>query len=240
MFIDESGDHGLKNIDPSYPVFVLCGVLFSKDAYQIADDRVNEIKRKFWPIGTVILHSTDIRKQRGPFVALINLALKEKFYNDINSVISGSDYCIITTAINKEEYIKKYGKLNSDVYALSLSNIIERSVFCLDDISDSDKKLFVIIEERGKKEDALLKKHFNDLCLRGTGYVSSERLQKLRLNISFRKKNKDINGLQIADLVAYPIARHLMNPEKANPAFEVLQSKFYMKNGKNYGLIRRP
>ena len=51
MFIDESGDHGLKNIDPSYPVFVLCGVLFSKDAYQIADDRVNEIKRKFWPTG---------------------------------------------------------------------------------------------------------------------------------------------------------------------------------------------
>ncbi|MEX2589990.1 MAG: DUF3800 domain-containing protein, partial [Chitinophagales bacterium] len=31
LFLDESGDHGLKNIDSGFPVFVLCGVLISED-----------------------------------------------------------------------------------------------------------------------------------------------------------------------------------------------------------------
>lgn len=36
LFIDESGDHGLKNIDPNFPVFVLSGCIFSKEDYPIA------------------------------------------------------------------------------------------------------------------------------------------------------------------------------------------------------------
>ncbi len=34
LFLDESGDHGLKNVDPGYPVFVLCGVLIRSDKYE--------------------------------------------------------------------------------------------------------------------------------------------------------------------------------------------------------------
>lgn len=30
-YFDESGDHGLDNIDASYPVFVLCGCVFKTD-----------------------------------------------------------------------------------------------------------------------------------------------------------------------------------------------------------------
>ncbi|KJV92878.1 DUF3800 domain-containing protein [Rickettsia bellii] len=30
LFIDESGDHNLTKIDPSYPIFVLGGVIIEK------------------------------------------------------------------------------------------------------------------------------------------------------------------------------------------------------------------
>jgi hypothetical protein len=33
VFVDESGDHGLKTINPEYPVFVLAFCICRKDAY---------------------------------------------------------------------------------------------------------------------------------------------------------------------------------------------------------------
>ena len=43
----------------------------------------------------------------------------------------------------------------------------------------------------------------------------------------FKEKKEDINGLQIADLFAYPIARFIIDPLRANPAFEILRHKIY-------------
>jgi len=33
VYVDESGDHGLKNIDENYPVFVLAFCIFKKQDY---------------------------------------------------------------------------------------------------------------------------------------------------------------------------------------------------------------
>lgn len=68
VFVDESGDHGLKSIDPNYPVFVLAFCIFHKIEY--ANSLVPEMKHfKFKHFGhdQVILHETDIRKDRGDF-----------------------------------------------------------------------------------------------------------------------------------------------------------------------------
>lgn len=62
LFIDESGDHGLANIDPAFPVFVLCGILISHKNYIILDDSFNTIKEELWNNRKVIFHSRDIRK----------------------------------------------------------------------------------------------------------------------------------------------------------------------------------
>ncbi len=34
LFLDESGDHGLRRVDPSFPVFVLSGIICSDDSYK--------------------------------------------------------------------------------------------------------------------------------------------------------------------------------------------------------------
>jgi hypothetical protein len=80
VYVDESGDHGLKTIDINYPVFVLAFCIFRKDVY--VDQLVPAMQRfKFSHFGhdQILLHETDIRKDRGDFSILKSKALKEAF-----------------------------------------------------------------------------------------------------------------------------------------------------------------
>ena len=240
LFIDESGDHGLVNLDPDFPVFLLCGLLMSDDNYETTRNNINVLKRKFWANKEVILHSRDIRKCNKEFQILFDNEIKQQFYLDLNAIIKDSKYRILASAINKVKYIKMYGKLSNDVYELALSFIIERAIFCLDEVRHTEKLLEIVIEKRGKKEDKKLEEHFQRLLSRGTGYVSAERLKEVRIKIVFKDKKENINGLQLTDLVAYPIARYVIEPKRANPAFDVLCNKIYHKNGLRYGLKRFP
>lgn len=236
LYIDESGDHGLVHLDTNFPVFLLCGILISEENYSLVRNEINIIKKEHWKNKNVIFHSRDIRKCDKEFQILFDLDIKKRFYEQINDVIQNSNYRIITSAINKEKYIKTYGKLSNDVYELALSFIIERVVFSLDEIKNTEKQLEIIIEKRGKKEDKKLDEHFQRLLSRGTSFVSAQRLREIKTMITFKDKKENINGLQLADLIAYPIARYVIEPNRANPAFDVLKDKIYTKNNKRYGL----
>ena len=236
LYIDESGDHGLTKINPNFPVFLLCGVLFNQNTYESLRRNFNVLKASIWNDKKVIFHSRDIRKCEKEFQVLFDLELKAQFYKELNQIIFNSDYQIFASAINKNKYIKQYGRLGNDVYELSLSFIIERAVFYLDSLKNESIELKIVIEKRGKKEDRQLHEHFQRLLSRGTGYVSAERLRAYDISIEFKDKKENINGLQLSDLIAYPIARYVIDPKRANPAFDVFESKFYNKNGKRYGL----
>ena len=236
LFIDESGNHGLVHLDPSFPVFLLCGLLQSQENYEQARAQMNGLKKELWGNKEVIFHSRDIRKCEKEFQILFDLELKAKFYATLNRIISESKYRIVAAAINKTKYIKTYGRLSNDVYELSLSFLIERAIFCLDEKVNENKKLEIIIEKHGKKEDRKLEEHFQRLLARGTGYVSAARLKEVDTSITFRDKRENINGLQLADLIAYPTARYVIDPKRANPAFEIFEKHFYRRGTKRYGL----
>lgn len=235
LFLDESGDHGLSTLDPNFPVFVLCGVLISETKYIILRDKINALKYTLWGNKEVILHSSDIRKCEKEFKTLFDIEIKKYFYEQMDDIISNCDYSIISAAINKLDYINTYGKLGNDVYELCFSFVVERTVFYLDDLP-VNKRLQIIIEKRGKKEDRKLMKHYDKLMSNGTGYVTAARLSYLGIKMNFRSKAKNINGLQLADLVAYPIARYVIDKTRANPSFEIVNKKIYKKSGKMYGL----
>jgi len=46
------------------------------------------------------------------------------------------------------------------------------------------------------------------------------------LDIRFMDKKHNSTGLQLADLVAHPIGRHVIKPDQANRAYDVLKPKF--------------
>ncbi|WP_158990814.1 DUF3800 domain-containing protein [Mucilaginibacter sp. L196] len=235
LFLDESGDHGLITVDPSFPVFILCGVLIHENDYYKIRDAINELKNKLWGNKLVVFHSSDIRKCNKEFQILFDLEVKKEFYESLNNIIKQSDYTVFASAINKEEYIARYGKLGNSVYEISLSFIIERTVFYLDD-TPTNNNVQIVIERRGKKEDKKLTEHWQKLMARGTGYISPERLKYLGLKLNFRSKSQNVNGLQLADLIAYPIARFVIDSKRANPAYDLIKGKIYNKGDKNFGL----
>jgi hypothetical protein len=240
LFLDESGDHGLDNIDPQFPVFILGGIILTEDAYTQLNTEVNALKKSFWLDKKVILHSRDIRKCEKEFAILFDLELKRKFYEEINQIIVSNDYHIIATAIEKSRYIRKFGRLADDVYEVALSTVVEQSLNFIKSHSTGNAILKIIIEQRGKKEDDNLRNHFRKLQSRGLNLMDKKQFSKFKMEFEFSDKKDNINGLQIADLIAYPSARYILNPERANPAIDIFKSKIYPGKGKRFGIKLLP
>ena len=114
--------------------------------------------------------------------------------------------------------------------------MIERTIFYLDSLDDTDIELTTIIEKRGKKEDSSLLAYYNALIDRGTYWVSSKRIKSYFKEFQMRAKSEDIVGLQIADLVAYPITRYVLDENAVNLSFEVIKHNIYSNDGKLYGM----
>lgn len=204
-------------------------------AYDTFSKEFDTIKMNFWNSIEVIFHSRDIRKCNKEFAILLDYHVKSNFYEQLNKSIQRSSFTVFATAIRKDEYIKRFGKLSNDVYELSLSFIIERAIFRLDELPHNGKKMAIILEQRGKKEDMKLREHFQRLKSRGTGFVSASRLSEYGITIHFRSKSQNVNGLQLADLLAYPCATKARTPKRPNPSFEVFEAKIYSKGRNNYG-----
>jgi Protein of unknown function (DUF3800) len=235
LFIDESGDHGLTKIDTDFPVFLLSGVLIHEHDYETIRQSINSLKHSIWGNKEVIFHSRDIRKCEKEFQVLFNLDLKAVFYAELNKIIADSPYTIIASAIQKDRFIEQFGKLQDDVYEVALSFVIEQAVMALRN-SGTATSLDIVIERRGKREDKQLDDHFQRISGKGTGKLTSDEIAAFNPSFSFRDKKENINGLQLADLVAYPVARYVIEPQRANPAFDVLQPKIYRTDGGLDGL----
>lgn len=224
MFLDESGDRGLKHLDSGFPVLCLCGCIFPAASYDQANEQIDIFKRDFLGSTSVILTSRDVRRQAGSFRVLSDTNRRSSFYTGLNRLMEDLTYTIIAAVIRKGEHLSQYGSHARDPYLLSLEFILERFIHFLK--WKGDAMGTIIAESRGKREDAVVQRHYLDVLTRGTFYrAASEFLRCLPLAIAFRRKEDNINGLQIADLAAYPIARTVIGGH--HPSFEIVKGKFY-------------
>ena len=201
-------------------------------------NEIDKFKQEFFNTSEVILHSRDIRKCDGAFQVLFDLEIKKRFYEQLNKIISDAKFTIIAVAINKKKHIEKYGKVADNPYTICLSYILERLVFCTDGRKPSPV-ISIIIEKRGKKEDQQLLSHYNTIIDRGTYHVISDRFKQRITDFSMVAKKDNSIGLQIADLCAYPVARHVLNDKEPYIPFAIIKNKIYCgDSGKvdGYGL----
>ncbi len=236
LYVDECGDQNLETFNPTFPIFTLCGILVREDKVPIIDRQMKAIKTTFWGERQIILHSRDIRKCQNGFEILFDLDVKRRFYEAINQLIGQRDiYVIISCSILKEPYIRQFGKFN-DVYGQSLSFVLERAIFYVDNQCTDEKGcISTIVERRGKREDKNLHHFYCQLLERGTYWVTSERMKDRMISMDFKWKSDDISGLQLADLIAYPLTRHVLNPHTFNPAYNVLKPNIFMDKKKMIG-----
>lgn len=234
LFIDECGDHNLEKYDPGFPVFTLCGILVSRNNLKSLNKAFEELKFEIFGTKEIVIHSVDIRKWRGPFSVLENEKLRVRFFEGIERILSQHDvYVIVSCTILKEQLTKFCIRgEKDDVYGLSLSYLIERSIFCVDNENkDKTPEISIVVERRGKNEDNRLLNYYNGLRNRGTKWVVAERLRSRISDFGFKNKKDNIIGLQIADLIAYPVTIHLFHPERPNPSYEAVKHNIFQDNG---------
>lgn len=106
---------------------------------------------------------------------------------------------------------------------------MERLVPFLD--SQGETQLPVVAEARGKNEDYALREVFARIITEGTDCLPAEQFKTLDCTLTFQPKRNNIVGSQMADLCAYPCARHILNPGKANLPNEIARQKVYENGG---------
>ena len=235
LYLDECVDQNLVSFDSSFPIFTLCGVLVSENKLSDFENEINSIKREFWGDEDVIFHSREIRKHQKRFVNLNDTAIKNQFYSRINKLLSQKGvYVVVCCAVPKNPCIDKFGS-EIDIYGIALSYVLQRSIFYLDEV-EPNGKLRIIVEKRGKREDRNLRDYYNRMLETGVKYCSEERMKSHIHDFNFSAKSENINGLQIADLIAYPISRYVLYPDKENPAFDIVGPNIYVSEGRRLGL----
>ena len=221
IYVDESGDHGLSNINPEYPYFVLSFCIFEKAAYvETVVPTIQKLKLKWWGHDSTILHTIDIKRKKGDFGFLMQRPLHDQFMDDLNKTLESLPFTLIAAVVHKEQLVRKYSS-PSNPYDIALMFCMERSYAFLKDRNQHLKKTTIIVEERGTNEDRDLELEFRRIR-DGAGRWGEMRNFDLR----FCSKKINSSGLQIADLVATPIGRVEMHPEKPNRAYAIIEPKF--------------
>lgn len=235
VYVDESGDHSLTSINPQNPVFVLVFCIFEKAAYYgTVVPAVQRLKFDFWGHDCVVLHSHEIRKAHGDFSILQNKDRRADFLMRVNELIETTPVTIIAAAIDKHEHVRRYST-PSNPYEIALRFCMERLQWWLKKNGQDQNLTHLIVEQRGKKEDNTLELEFR----RATDGQNALCIAMPNLRIRFMDKKHNSSGLQLADLVAHPIGRYVINQEQRNRAFELIEPKFRrgpQDRVKGYGL----
>lgn len=234
IYVDESGDHSLASIDRDYPVFVLDFCIFRKDHYtNVVSPQVQAFKFAHFGHDIVVLHEHEIRKQKPPFVFLKSREKRDEFMDGLNRLIEAADLTIIAVAIHKERLTRQYA-YPGNPYEMALTFCMERAYAFLQDRGQHTRTTHIVVERRGKREDDELELAFRRIR-DGANFVG----EMPGFEIVFADKKTNSAGLQLADLTARPIGRHVLDPAQANRAWDIIERKLRRSAGgavKGWGL----
>lgn len=217
VFADESGDHGIKTINPENPIFVLVFCIFRKADYiEVVKQTIARFKINFWGHDLVVLHNHEIRKSKGEFSCLFNEEARRIFLHSLNETIRTLPFSIAATAIDKRHLGDDADSTNP--YVLALGSCLEQTIHFLREKGQHHLLTHVIAESRGKPED-------QDLGVAFEQIARQDFPDRYPLNIRFAHKQTNSSGLQIADLVAHPISRHILKRDQPNKAFDIVKEK---------------
>lgn len=228
VYVDESGDHGLDNVDSNYPVFVLSFCVFHKRHY--AEKVVPAIERfKFRHFGhdSVVLHEHEIRKEKGAF-KFPDRSHKHGFMDELTQIIDRSNFILISCIIDKMR-LRERSQLGSNPYHLALGFCLETLFELMLEKKQEKFPTHIVVECRGSKEDRDLELEFRRVCDGDNRWN-----KRLPFRVVMADKRTNSSGLQLADLVARPVGLALLRAGQPNRAYEVLKKKFFCSGGRKH------
>lgn len=221
VFADESGDHNLNQIDPQFPVFVLLFAIIPKKDYveRVCPD-LQRFKFQFWGHDEVVLHEHEIRKPFGDFLFLLQKPRREKFLAALSEQMAALPATVVAVVIDKPAYVARYHQpVNPYDYAMEAG--LERVFRHLESVGQAAATTPIIVEKRGRREDAELELAFRRVCDGANALHTA-----LPLQLVMVPKASNSAGLQLTDLMARPVALKHLRPHQPNRAFDIIASKF--------------
>ena len=255
IYIDEVGNNDLGNSANENHCFLsLTGVVFNLDYVKstLTPD-MEALKSKFFnhhPDDPIILHRKEIINRKFPFKALENPVIEAEFNREFLALLHKWEFKTITVIIDKMEHQKKYDTWRYDPYHYCMAILFERFHLRLKETYLTGDMMF---ESRGGKEDMRLKDSYKKIFSNGTDWINPEDIKDTitTKELKIKPKSANIAGLQVADLLAYPLYKYALkffkikedNRETFNDKIiEVIKSKIYKSGNKieGYGIKLLP
>lgn len=237
FYVDESGDHYYANSDdPELRYLCLLGCFFDLEYYEkdfrpkFEDFKIRHFSRDV-DDKIIILHRKELINKKGHFSILQDKDREKAFNNELLEIFKKSLYGIICVTIDKKSHHDRWGTNAAHPYHYCLLALVQRFVGFL---NYNNARGDVLAESRGTQEDLQLKSEFTHLYNTGTPYVSASIFQNCLSSkeIKLRKKEHNIAGLQVSDLLAHPCKQDVLLNQK-------MIEKYYGKFGKKLLEIAR-
>lgn len=180
---------------------------------------INELKKKVFNNPLKILHEVDISPNNKSFwLEMQNLFTTIEF----KTICVGVDYKKFRTI-----YKDKSQTISSEYY-IALQIMLENYVHFLE---CTNGKGSVYIESRGNEPDIQLQEQYDLIRKQGTLFIPGEIFQNRLKTISFPMKIDNNIGVQIADFIPNPVARHFGGMEqKPYTLYPFIKNKAYDGN----------
>ena len=220
IFADESGDHGLNRTSHSR-AFVIAFAIFRRDIYEaIAVPALQHFKRRYLGSEFVPLHEREIRTGDGYFRQIPGPAAREAALNHLRLLLQYLPYSIVAVGIDKDRFTPNPDHPGSPYHRRFLETLVA-SLRTMPDISTAMPPTEIVADSRGKKEDEQLRMLVN------TGTDSDDpALARFQFRIRFTSKSDIEVGVELADLIANPISRQVLNQQHPIVPFRLLEPKF--------------
>lgn len=238
LYIDESGDHTYELLsDPAHRYLALLGVWFKQDDdYLLFAENLDRLKREIFgprPDKPVILHRSDITNRKGPFGMLRDEATHSEFDEGLLKLVGEARFRMACVIIDKQSHLQKYVS-PFHPYHYCLAAMLDRYSGWLgykNSVGD------VMAESRGREEDLQLKQAYRRVYESGTRMFDHAHHQKALTSrdIKMQLKNANTAGLQLADILAYPVKQACLAEKSLLPGnvgnsgrriYEAVKAKF--------------
>jgi hypothetical protein len=206
IYIDESGDHtyrSLENLERRY--LGLTGLVFGRGAYNPAiPEAVEGVKKRFLhydPDMPPILTRTEIMKRKRAFWPLRDPAKAAQWDEELVQLVGDLPCQIFTVVIDKAEHYANYGDASWNPYSYALAVLLNRIRGWLNLRNGTAD---IMPEARGEREDNQLLAAYVELRTDGSTYGTGEDYRRAypEERLLFRRKDQNVAGLQLADLLA--------------------------------------
>ena len=228
LYLDES-----KSVDN---IFVIGGFACHISKEKEIEAKLNELKNIVWKgvkdKDERVFHATDYIK-RYP-----------EAFMDLIKIVREVDGAVFATVIKLDELQELFGTtftknektdfaLVDNPFNIALEKVVENYTHYLFYKDGYGKTIYEARNTGDQKwnvsPDFLLKKDYLRIIAnnKGIAYINDEALKLCNTNFSVKKKKEDVAGLQIADNIAYIIARSMSHSLKENANIEKIFDEIF-------------